>query len=195
MSRSVTEREMIRRNDKVVAIVVHVSFHPVPSLARASVDAERMKMKVRACLGLFQRFQTLKRIRQPRPPRAADADIDADGQTNERIRFRIIHRRHRSSPTVVLGAPRTRTSSATDPPARDREPPIAYHAIRPSRPPEVNASYRRTRAAKRYVIHRTVHACAHRRRRSRRVVVHTYPLFLHKTCVVERRTRRWNART
>lgn len=154
-----------------------------------------MKTNVRACLGLFQRFQTLKRIRQPRPRRAADADIDADGrQTNEfdSESFTAVIGRHPSSSSARRG--RARRRPRIPPPAHDREPPIAYHAIRPSRPRRSTHRTAATRAVKkRYVMHRTVHACA--RRRSRRVVVvHTYPLFLHETCVVERRTRRWNAR-
>lgn len=203
ITRSVTERDDAEKT-KVVAIV-HVSFHPVPS-RRSRARARRRRRRtdassVRARLGLFRGSQTLKRIRQPHPRRAADADIDAERRrTNEfdSESFIAVIGRHPSSSSARRGRARRRPRI---PPHTTANPRSRTTNIRPSvrvRPRTRRAAPPTPRRIEIYVIRRTVHAHAHRRRRrSRRrvvVVVRTYPLFLHKTCVVERRSRTAEAR-
>lgn len=173
---------------------MHVSFHPVTSLARAPASTPNGCVKRSRAFRAFQRFPDPETHPTTTPTTRRRRRHRLRTTPNERIRFRIIHRRHPSSPIVVLGAPRTRTPSATDPPARNREPPIAHRAVRPPRP-------RTRRAVPPHASDRNIRktprcprASSSSSFASRRVVVRTYPSFLHKTCVVERRSRRARAR-
>jgi len=125
ITRSVTERDDAEKT-KVVDIV-HVSFHPVPSLARAPASTPNGCIKCSRAFRAFQRFPDPETDPTTTPATRRRRRHRRRTTPNERIRFQIVHRRHRSSPIVVLSAPRTRTSSATDPPAHNREPPIAHH--------------------------------------------------------------------